>query len=129
MREQDARTLHSLVERRGRFGHREHLELAWTYLRAYPPGEAERVMAAAIRHLAAEHGAPDKYHATMTHAWVKLVAVHRGDDDQGDFDAFLDANPGLLDRQLLTRHYSPDALWSEAARSHWTAPDLRALPA
>ena len=46
-------------------------------LRAYPPAEAERVMASAIRHLAAEHGAPDKYHATMPHAWVKLVAVHR----------------------------------------------------
>ena len=37
MREQDALALHDLVERRGRFGHREHLELAWTYLRSYPP--------------------------------------------------------------------------------------------
>ena len=77
MREQDALALHGIIERRGRFGHREHLELAWSYLRAYPPAEAERVMASAIRYLAAQHGVPDKYHATMTHAWVKLVAVHR----------------------------------------------------
>lgn len=48
MRTCDREVLEKLLEIRGEFGHREHLELAWTYLRTYAPEEAAESMVAAI---------------------------------------------------------------------------------
>ena len=130
MRPADETALHEVLEARGRFGHREHLELAWTYLSRYTPDAAEPVMTEAIRRVAARHGAPDRYHDTITRSWLRLVAVHRARSDAGSFDAFIaqDANRGLLDRHLLAGHYSSAVLFSDAARREWAPPDLRPLP-
>jgi len=128
MRDRDLDVLTGILETRGRFGHREHLELAWTYLDRYEIETANTAMAAAIRHVAELHGAPDRYHDTITLSWVHLVAVHRRHGDHGSFDEFIAENPGLLDRQLLAGHYSPELLASEGARIRWTEPNLRALP-
>lgn len=128
MRAKDLRALQSVVARAGRFGHREHLELAWTYLERYPLAQARDAMAAAIRHIAAEHNAAGKYHETMTLAWTQLVAVHRERWPGGNFEEFLARNPALLQSGLLEGHYSAQMLWSEAARRAWVEPDVRALP-
>jgi hypothetical protein len=129
MRERDLDTLRSIVGARGGFGHREHLELVWNYLGDYEVDETHRTVACAIRHLAASHGAPDKYHETITRCWVQLVALHRAGSDADSFDEFIDENGGLLDRRLLDRHYSPELIGSPAARAGWAEPDLHALPA
>jgi hypothetical protein len=34
-------------------------------------------VAAAVRHVAALHGMPDRYHETITRSWVHVVALHR----------------------------------------------------
>jgi hypothetical protein len=129
MRARDLETLNEILHNRGRFGHREHLELAWTYLDRYPVEVASNALAAAIRHVAALHGAPQRYHVTMTQAWVRLVAVHRAGRPARAFDRFITENPRLLDKTLLVRHYSPELIASDQARTHWTEPDFRALPA
>ena len=128
MREQDLDILRSVVNTRGGFGHQAHLELTWRYLQMYEPGEAQRAVATAIRHLASTHGAPDKYHETITRCWVHLVALHRAESDAGSFDEFIAENRGLLDRRLLDAHYSPELISSPRARIRWTEPDLRDLP-
>jgi hypothetical protein len=125
----DRDTLHELLKTRGGFGHREHLELAWRYLNDHPVERAEAAMADAIRTVATMHGAPDKYHDTITRTWVRLVAVHRAADAAPTFDDFLEGNAGLLDRHLLGRHYSEAVLGSDEARFAWVTPDLRPLPA
>lgn len=124
-----ADALHQVLAARGGFGHREHLELAWTYLSRYPAAEAERAMTDAIRYVANLHGAPERYHETLTRSWLRLVAVHRRASHAESFDEFMGENGGLLDRQLLDRHYSPGVLFSDPARKRWIAPDLRPLPA
>lgn len=121
--------LTGITEARGGFGHREHLELAWSYLQMYDVPEASEAMAAAIRHLARQHGAEQKYHETMTRAWVRLVAVHHQRWGAQHFDAFLERNPDLLDRALIRHFYSSDLLDGDRARAAWTDPDLRELPA
>ena len=128
MEPHDLQTLEQIVAQRGGFGHREHLELVWTYLGRYPIVAASEAVAGAIRHVARRHGAPDKYHDTMTQAWVRLVAFHRADSQAATFDQFLAENPGLMDRGLLDRHYSRDRLFSPDARAAWIEPDLRELP-
>ena len=129
VRERDLQVLHEILDTRDGFGHREHLELAWKYLSLYPVDEAAEVMVAAIRRVAALHGADDKYHETITRAWLHFVAVHIQRWGAESFDAFVERNPELLDRKLIEHFYSRERLFSEPARAAWTIPDVRPLPA
>ncbi len=128
MRRSDAEILQEIVRARGGFGHREHLELAWTYLRLHPIEEAESAMTAAIRHIARGHGAEGKYHETITRAWLRCVAVHTQRWGAGSFEKFIERNSDLLDRKLLEHFYSPELIFGERARVVWVDPDLHPLP-
>jgi hypothetical protein len=128
VREQDLDILRSILDTRGGFGHREHLELTWRYLQIYEVEEAQRAIASAIRQVAGAHGASHKYHETITRCWVRLVALHLAESDAETFDQFIAENHDLLDRHLLDAHYSPELIGSPGARTRWTEPDLRALP-
>lgn len=112
----------------GHFGHREHLHLAWLAVRRHGQTEAATLVADGIRRAAREAGAPQKYHATLTGAWLRLVA-HHIPDGPDDFAGFLTRNPRLLDKHLLDGHYSGAHLSSPEARESWTDPDLAPLPA
>ncbi|HTT30857.1 MAG TPA: hypothetical protein VMG37_20745 [Solirubrobacteraceae bacterium] len=128
MRKQDLDILQSIVVTRGGFGHREHLELVWSYRQIHDAAATHRAVRAAIRHLASAHGAPDKYHDTITRCWVHLVLIHRAASEAESFDEFIASNSGLLNRHLLEAHYSREVLDSPEARVRWAEPDLRDLP-
>jgi len=111
------------------FHHREHILVAWTYLRQMDYSAAEKRMAEAIRRFAEFHGATAKYHHTMTLVWMRLVAAAIRDDlGIDDFDGFAHVHPELLDTATPGIFYSADLLRSDAARSGWLEPDIRALP-
>jgi len=129
MRESDVNILDEILHTRGRFGHREHLELAWRYLRLYPTDEAANVVAAAIRRVARLHGAADKYHDTITRSWLHFVAVHMQRWGADSFDEFLKRNPELLDGTLIEHFYSRSLLFNDASRASWSTPDRHRLPA
>ncbi len=129
MPKRDLQILHEVLESRGGFGHREHLELAWTYLRLYPVDAAAEAMVAAIRHLARLHGAQDKYHETITRSWFQFIAVHMQRWGAESFEEFIERNPDLLDRKLIEHFYSRELIGGEPARAAWVSPDLRPLPA
>jgi hypothetical protein len=110
------------------FDHRDHLRVAFAYARR---GGVEHAVARAregLRRFTAAHGLGERYHDTLTTAWARVVGHHavRARDD--DFDAFLAAHPRLLERDLLSAHYSRERLFSPAARAGFVAPDLLALP-
>jgi hypothetical protein len=128
MRRQDLDILQSIIDARGGFGHREHVELVWNYIQAYEADEVHAAVTSAIRHLATAHGVPDNYHETITQCWVHLVALHSAGSDAESFDEFIAGNRGLLDRRLLDGHYSRELLSSPEARRSFTEPDLRELP-
>ena len=86
-------------------------------------------MTGAVRHVARRHGAEDKYHETMTRAWLQFVAVHMERWGAESFEAFLEANPDLLDSKLIEHFYSPELIFGGLARATWVQPDLRQLPA
>jgi hypothetical protein len=113
----------------GEFGHREHIRLAWRELREHDRDVAMGRIETTIRHIAAAHGEPDKYHRTITEAWVALVHHHLAEAPALGFDEFLDRFPALLDGRLLGHHYSRELLADPAARAGSVAPDLRPLPA
>jgi hypothetical protein len=106
------------------FHHRDHLRLAWIYLRRYGPREAGLRIAATIRRFAAHHGQSARYHETMTQGWLLLVAAARGDS----FEEAIEANPRLLDQASLGTYYSAGLLASDEARVRFVPPDLAPLP-
>jgi hypothetical protein len=108
-----------------RFGHREHINLAWLAVRRYGMPEAADKICGWLRQLTAYERAPQKYHHTMSRAWVRLVAHHTTTDP---FDQFITDHPALLDKRLLSCHYSSHMLASAEARVGWTEPDLLPLP-
>jgi len=60
------------------FHHRDHIKVAYLYLRRYPLDDAIAKVRAGLQALAAAWGAPVNdlekgYHETMTQAWVRLV--------------------------------------------------------
>ncbi|MFE7189915.1 hypothetical protein [Kitasatospora sp. NPDC057541] len=112
----------------GRFGHREHVHLTWLAVREYGVPAAVGVVGDGIRRTARNAGAPEKYHATISRAWVELVGHHATEPGEGDFTAFADRHPELLDKQLLTRFYRPATLAGAQARTSWVEPDLAPFP-
>jgi hypothetical protein len=111
------------------FHHRDHIRLAWIYLQLYPELEAREHMARAIRRFAAHHGKSDKYHETVTVAWLRLVAngIARMPAD-ASFEQLTAALPELLDKRTIEKFYSRATLASESARAFWVEPDLQRLP-
>jgi hypothetical protein len=121
--------LREILDRGEGFGHRQHLELTWRSLENQEPETALATVSDEIRHVATAHGAPHKYHATITSGWLRCVAAHRERWPAESFGAFIERNPSLLDPRLLEHYFSPDLLGSDAARSSVVEPDRHALPA
>ena len=110
------------------FGHRDHLRVAFAYARRGGVEHAVAEARAGLRRFAAAHGEPGRYHETLTTAWARVVGHYALRAREDDFDAFLAAHPRLLERDLLSAHYSTERLFSDAARTAFVEPDLVALP-
>jgi N-formylglutamate deformylase len=111
------------------FGHRDHLRMAWLYIRLYGQDEAVRHAETGLRRLAAQHGHPERYSVTRTGTWVALVAHHLTEAPGLAFEVFLARFPRLLDGRLLDAHYSPELLASADSRTRRVEPDRLPLPA
>ena len=109
------------------FTHEDHLRMAFAYASKGGAGAAVDG-ARRIRGLARLLGAPGKYHDTLTVAWARVVGHLAATSGASNFEEFLDGNPQLRNRQLLSAHYSRDLLFSPEARAQFTEPDLIPLP-
>jgi hypothetical protein len=113
----------------GQFRHRQHINLAFYAVRRYGMPDAVGAICGWIRQIATYERAPQKYHHTVSRAWVELVAHHvAADPDCAEFDVFANRNPALLDKRLLSRHYRSSTLAAGPARRGWVEPDLLPFP-
>jgi hypothetical protein len=113
----------------GEFGHREHINLAFWSVRRYGMPTATGKVCTWIRQLTAYQRVPQKYHHTVSRAWMEIVAHHvAADQDCADFGVFAFRYPTLLDKRLLSRHYRSSTLASPEARHDWVEPDLSPFP-
>lgn len=111
------------------FHHREHIRVAWLYLKSSDATRAAERMSAGIRRFANHHGATTKYHHTLTLAWMRLVAAALVETQEGhNFMEFLAEHLELGDKELLKKYYSAELLQTTAARDRWVEPDLQPLP-
>jgi hypothetical protein len=112
----------------GRFGHREHVHLTWLAVRRCGMPAAVDLVNRGIQRTARYAGAPQKYHATVSRAWVELVAYHVAELAGGNFDTFANHHPALLDKRLLSRFYRSSTLAGARAKAGWVEPDLASFP-
>ena len=112
------------------FRHADHVRLAWIYLSDYPLLDAIERFTRSLRRFATHCAVPDKYHETIT--WAYLLLVHermRRIDTGCDWESFRAANPDLLawKPSILDRYYEPQTLASDIARRIFVLPD-RGIP-
>jgi len=111
------------------FHHRDHVRLAWIYLRRHSPLEALARFAEGLKRFAAFNGHPGLYHETIT--WAYLFLIHErmaGGAEGGTWEEFAARNPDLLawKPSVLDRYYDPETLGSERARRLFVLPSPRA---
>ena len=108
------------------FSHEAHIRLAWIHISKYGVGQAIDNICQQIPAFAGFHGAPDKYHATVTVAAVRAVYHFMLKSRSGTFADFIDEFPRLKYNfmDLLHAHYGMDLFQSELARTEYVEPDL-----
>ena len=107
------------------FHHRDHVRLAWIYLRQATPLEALARFAAGLQRFAAFNGHPGLYHETITWAYLFLIHERMADGTGGEtWEEFAARNPDLLawSPSVLDRYYDPETLRSERARRLFVLP-------
>ncbi len=107
------------------FPHEQHVRLTIIYLARHGRAETLRKLSDGLLRFATAKGHPEKFHVTMTRAWIDLIdAARRAHPGVEDPARLVEACPALLDRDALLRFYSRDRLGSAEARERWMPPDL-----
>ena len=112
------------------FRHAEHVRLAWAYLARFDLFDGLGRYRSGLKALAAHHGAPRKYHETVTCGMMVLVherVLTRPGD--GSWESFVQENPDLL-RWLdgaFFENYPKSVLRSDLARSTFDLPHSEAI--
>ena len=105
------------------FSHVDHVGVAYEMLRRYDFLDASVRYSSSIKTIAANAGAAQKFNATITLAFLSLIAERIETTVHGSYDEFLEKNPDLFERNVLTKWYSPARLQSDLARSVFLMPD------
>ena len=112
------------------FHHRDHVKVAYLYLRRHSLDDAIAKVRNGLQALAAAWGAPvddleKGYHETMTQAWVRLVHLALHDRVASESaDAFCDQQPNLMQKTYLRSFYSRERLTTWEAKRGFVEPDL-----
>lgn len=108
------------------FHHREHVRVAWLYLRQEEPVAALSRFSEGLKRFAAAKGATGLYHETITWAYLLLIRERMEREGAGaTWGEFAERNPDLLrwKPSILDRYYRPETLGSELARRAFVMPD------
>jgi hypothetical protein len=111
------------------FRHAEHVRAAFLYLKRHVDfGEGAVHFRSALRRFAAAHGVPERYHETVTWAYLALINERAHGSAFASSADFLGNHPELLDAKagVFSRYYDPGAITRSArAREVFLLPDPR----
>lgn len=105
------------------FTHQDHVAVAYDMLNAYEFLEACQKYAETIRALAEKAGAPMKFNATITLAFLSLIAERMSAGQYRGYEDFISQNADLKSKQVLEKWYSAERLTCETARKVFLLPD------
>jgi hypothetical protein len=106
--------------------HADHIRLGWLYLTRKPLLAALETMSTGLRAFATRLGKADRYHATITWAYMFLINERmKRLDPSVAWGQFADTNKDLLAYRpgILSTYYRPETLASPIARSAFVLPD------
>jgi len=108
------------------FHHRDHVRLAWSYLRHLPLLEALSRFTASLKRFAAFNGKPGLYHETITWAYLLLIHERMERAPCDEFESFAIENADLLTWKpsILDRYYDRTTLDSDLARRTFLMPSM-----
>lgn len=110
----------------GGFRHRDHVVIAYELLRRYDFVTATARYADTIRELATKAGVPEKFNATITFAFMSLIAERKATTAYDGGEDFVARNGDLLSAGVLDQWYAPERLHSPLARRVFLLPNERA---
>ena len=108
------------------FSHREHVRLAWIYLRENPPLTALEKFCEGLKRFAASLGKADRYHETISWAFLFLIHERMAKTESADsWEAFVELNGDLFNwnPSILSRYYREKTLQSDLAKRVFLFPD------
>jgi hypothetical protein len=107
------------------FHHRDHVRLAWLYLRRLPAPAALGRFTEGLKRFAAAKGKPGLYHETITWAYLLLIHERMARAAADTWEEFARRNEDLLlwNPSILDRYYHQETLGSELARRVFVMPD------
>jgi hypothetical protein len=112
------------------FHHRDHVRLAWLFLRDMPLLEAIARFCDGLKRFASANGKPDRYHETLS--WAFLFLIHQrmmesreAGSTELTWQKFAAANADLLNwnENILHRYYNAETLQSDRAKKTFLLPD------
>jgi len=105
------------------FGHSAHMRAAYLYTLCGDLAIALAKTRRAIQAFANSVGKPDRYHETITVAYLALIRQRLHESGNGGgWEGFARTNTDLLERDLLLRFYPREQLASELARKVFVLP-------
>lgn len=105
------------------FRHADHVGVAYEALTQHGFFRALQLYADGLMALVEKAGVPEKFSATVTFAYMSAIAERMQSAPGSSAEAFMSANPDLLEASVLAR-YSPARLQSDVARKVALLPDL-----
>jgi hypothetical protein len=107
------------------FRHEHHVKLAFYLLKELPFLEACVAMRDGLKKITVKAGKPERYHETMTIAFMAVVLDRLQQDGHLDWAGFCGGNRDLSDRSLLSRYYAESTLDSAKARAQFVLEERR----
>lgn len=110
------------------FDHAAHVRVGHALVRDLGFIAALPRYAAGLRLMSARVGRPERFHATVTTAFLALIGERLLTRPAATFEAFATDNPDLFNRDCLLGLYSADRLNSPAARTTFLLPKPGQVP-
>lgn len=107
------------------FHHRQHVHVAWLFVRKHGMPGALAEFSSAIKRFAIAKGANGLYHETITWAFLLLISDRQARRPSESWEAFAQGNADLLTWKpsILEKYYSKELLASELAKKSFLMPD------
>lgn len=108
------------------FDHKNHVKMAWIYLKKFELPEAMINFSKALKNFAKVNGAENLYHETITFAYLILINERlRIAEKQASWEEFIKDNPDLFDRKdnILKKYYHEETIKSVFAKKVFVFPD------
>lgn len=107
------------------FHHHQHVHVAFLFVRRHGMPAALGEFSNALKSFAVAKGVPTLYHATITWAFLLIIAERLAKAPVDGWEAFAAANGDLLKWKpsVLDRYYTQETLRSELARTTFVMPD------